>query len=221
MKAKIRWPWDAEAGNESAFREEFERVSLALSSSRNSSETSAVLFSGCRSGDGASTATLAVGRELQRAGSRTLLVEFNQRRPCFVERLHLDSTRTLATLAGDSASLLESIQVVSGGLAILPSAKDWAPDSIQKAACRILQAAEGRYDWVLFDMPPLLECADALAAASVVDEMVVVCRSGRTSAESLARIRQQADRSGLKILGVILTMQRRIVPRWLDRWLEG
>jgi Mrp family chromosome partitioning ATPase len=221
MRAKTKWPWDPKAPSDGAYREEFQRVALALSGSRNSDRTTGVLFSGCRSGDGASTAMLAVGREIQQMGLRPLLVEFNRRRPCFVERLGLDSTRTLPTLAGDSASLLESIQLDSSGMAILPCASDWVPDSIQKAACRVLQAAEGRYDRVLFDMPALLECADALAAAPVVDELVVVCRAGRTSGESLARIRQQADRSGLTILGMILTMQQRIVPGWLDRWLEG
>jgi Mrp family chromosome partitioning ATPase len=221
MRAKAKWPWDPQAPCDSAFREEFQRVTLALTSSRNSGGTAAVQFSGCRSGDGASTAVLAVARENKQAGLRTLLVEFNRRRPCFVERLHLDATRTLAALSTDSASLLDSIQVDSGGLAVLPSPKDWLPDSIEKAACRVLQAVEGRYDWVLFDMPPLLESADALAAAPVVDELVVVCRAGRTSGDSLARIRQQADRSKLAIAGVILTMQQRIVPGWLDRWLEG
>jgi Mrp family chromosome partitioning ATPase len=180
------------------------------------------MFSSARAGEGVSTAMLAVGRELHGAlGLRPLLVELNRLRPCYGERLHLDSEHSVNAMITRSAGLLESVQKESTGLALLPAGGDWSGAGVSQVACRILQAAEGHFDVVLFDMPPMFEAVDTLAAGSVVEDLVVVVRGGRTSSEALSRIREQTEKGGPKIVGSILTMQQRTVPRWVDRWLEG
>jgi Mrp family chromosome partitioning ATPase len=181
-----------------------------------------VLFSSAQAGTGVSTAMLAVGRELHKAlRLRPLLVELNRLRPCFCERLHLDRARSVTAMIDGSAGLIDSVQKESTGLMLLPAGGDWSGAGVSQVACRILQAAEGHFDLVLFDMPPMFEAVDTLAAGSVVEDLVVVVRSGRTSSEALSRIRQQTEKGGPKIVGSILTMQQRVIPRWLDRWLEG
>jgi len=222
LEARDNWPWDSGARDKIGVKDEFQRVALTLAGSREADRVSGVLFSGARPREGASTAMLAVGREIQRAlRLRPLLVELNRIRPCFTQRLRLDSERSVHAMITRAAALKDCVQTDSTGVAFLPAGGDWPGASASTIACRILQESEGRFDLVLFDMPPMLESADTLAAGSVVKDLIIVVRAGRTSSEVLSLIRQQSEGAGMRIAGSILTMQQRIVPRWLDRWLVG
>jgi Mrp family chromosome partitioning ATPase len=222
VKASDKWPWNSDASGKAGSSEEFQRVALALEANRTPNRPAGALFSSARAGDGVSTAMLGVGREIQRSlGLRALLVELNRLRPCFSERLHLDSNGSVNAILTKSAGLMQSVQKESTGLAFLPAGGDWPGASVSKVACRILQAAEGHFDMVLFDMPPIFESVDTLAAGSAVEDLVVIVRGGRTSSEALSKIRQHAESGGPKIVGSIITMQKRIVPRWLEGWLQG
>ena len=220
MKPESNWPWIPAGGDNTGAQDEFQRVALTLAGSRERGGVRGVLFSGARPCEGASTAMLAVAREMRRAlRLRPLLVELNRLRPCFSERLGLDSKRSVSAMMS-SGSLANCAQMDSTNVAFLPAGGDWPGASVSTTTCRIMEEAEGRFDVVLFDMPPVLESADTLAAGSVVKDLIVVVRAGATSGEVLSRIRQESEGAGMKIAGCILTMQRPIVPRWLDRWLE-
>jgi Mrp family chromosome partitioning ATPase len=158
---------------------------------------------------------LAVAREMKRAlGMRPLLVELNRQRPCFKERFHLDSAKSVYAFSEAEFSLPDCVQH-SSGLCMIPAGGDWPAASVAQITNRLLQQAQGNFDIVLFDAPPVLESADAVAAGSVAKDLILVLRSGKTSTEMLDQVRHRLELAGVGIVGSVVTMQRGAVPRWL------
>jgi Mrp family chromosome partitioning ATPase len=161
---------------------------------------------------------LAVAREMSRAqGLRPLLVELNRQRPSFKENFKLNGDKSVYLFSEGEFNLQEGLQHEPGGLAVLPAGGDWSAASAPQITNRILQQAEKMFDVVLFDAPPILESADAVAAGSVAKDLILVVRSGMTSSEMLEQVRQRVELAGIHILGSVVTMQRGVVPRWLYR----
>jgi tyrosine-protein kinase Etk/Wzc len=69
---------------------------------------------------------------------------------------------------------------------------------------RLMDFLAGRYDFVLFDSPPLLAVSDAMVMARRVDGVLLVVRGGRTSRGSLQNGVDALSQTGARILGVVL-----------------
>jgi len=215
-KFKPTWPWDPNAPDTSKWREEFQKVALALAGTLRKSDTRGVIFTSPHRKEGTSTVLLAVAREMKRTlGMRPLLVEMNRQRPCFKDRFHLNASGSVYTFGEGDTTLQDSLQQDAAGLSLIPAGGNWSAASVPQITNRLLQQAEKDFDVVLFDAPPILECADAAAAGSVARDLILVLRSGRTSTEMLDQVRHQVDLGGIRIVGSIVTMQRGVVPRWL------
>jgi protein-tyrosine kinase len=68
---------------------------------------------------------------------------------------------------------------------------------------------ENRY--VIFDLPPLLTYADALAFAPLMDGIIVVVEAGKTAREDIERCQQMLEK--FKLLGFVLNK--------VDTWQQG
>ncbi len=66
--------------------------------------------------------------------------------------------------------------------------------------------------WVLFDLPPLLSVADALAFAPLVDGIVVVVEAGKTSKEDIGRCLEMLK--PFKMLGFIFNKMKASSPSY-------
>jgi non-specific protein-tyrosine kinase len=214
-KKKPTWPWDPDAPDTSRWREEFQKVALALGATLKKSDTRGVVFTSPHRREGTTTVLLAVAREMKRAlGMRPLLVEINRQRPSFKDNFRLSGPGSVYTFSEGEVALQDCIQEAKG-LSVIPAGGDWPAASVPQITNRLLQQAEKICDIVLFDAPPILESADAAAAASVAKDLILVVRSGRSSTEMLDQVRRQAELGGIHIVGSVVTMQRGVVPRWL------
>ena len=61
-----------------------------------------------------------------------------------------------------------------------------------------------RYEFILFDAPPLLNVSDAMVLAQRVDGVVLVVRAGKTSRGALRNVADLLSKSRTEILGVVL-----------------
>lgn len=69
---------------------------------------------------------------------------------------------------------------------------------------RILAEARQRYDVVLIDTHPMLHLPDARAIGHVVDGVVFVVRSGKTTRDTLLSARDRFAQDDIRVLGSIL-----------------
>jgi polysaccharide biosynthesis transport protein len=214
------WPWNPEGAAWKVLRERSQSIALAVSSAEHRTRTRGMVFAGAHFGDGASTITLAVARVLNHAlGLTPLVVEMNWQRPRLADRLDLAPKGSVYEMYKEGCLLSDCVQRDQWGLSVLPAGGEWPSAASAKLACRILQDAESDFDLVLFDAPPLLESADAIACGTSAKEMIVVVRAGVTSEDDLLQVKALADGAGVLLRGSVLTMAKPILPRWLDRFL--
>jgi capsular exopolysaccharide synthesis family protein len=73
---------------------------------------------------------------------------------------------------------------------------------------RLLEAQRKSFDFIILDCPPALAAADALALAPLVDAVLVVADSRSTNRSAVARLREQLEQVGGRILGAVFNRDR-------------
>jgi hypothetical protein len=74
-------------------------------------------------------------------------------------------------------------------------------------------------DLLLLDTPSSARSAAGLAAAPTADGVVLVIEANRSGYAAVIRAKEEIERSGGFVLGIVLNKKRRYLPRFLDRWV--
>ena len=162
------------------------------------------------SGEGKSTTALNLSYMLAVAGERVLLIEGDMRLPTISKHLNLQPSpglsNVLAGLNGVKETLQESglhkrLQVISSG--------DIPPNPSELLGAKsiriLIEVLSGDYDFIVFDLPPVTEVADALVASKLTDGMIVVVRQNYANRRALADTMQQLSYVDAKVLGFVMT----------------
>jgi non-specific protein-tyrosine kinase len=72
-------------------------------------------------------------------------------------------------------------------------------------------------DLTLFDAPPLLTYAEALTLTTKVDRELLDAQAERTRADLLAQGKEELEKNGAQLLGVVLNRKKSYGPGWLQR----
>lgn len=72
-----------------------------------------------------------------------------------------------------------------------------------------------RYGLVVVDMPVASDLTSTLALAGMLDGMLLVVEAERVRNQVIHRVKQQLDRAGANLLGVVFNKRRNHVPDWL------
>ena len=60
------------------------------------------------------------------------------------------------------------------------------------------------FDFLMIDTPPVLPVADAILIGHQTDGVLLCVRGGKTSRDQVRRMRDKLQRSGVRILGVLI-----------------
>jgi Mrp family chromosome partitioning ATPase len=71
-----------------------------------------------------------------------------------------------------------------------------------------LRAVRSRFDYVVFDTPPVLPVTDATITGRLVDGVVLVLRAGKVTREVARACRDRLRQADVRILGVVLNRFR-------------
>jgi capsular exopolysaccharide synthesis family protein len=134
-------------------------------------------------------ANLAIG--LARSG-RTCLVDADLRKPSLAKSFGIQHDHGLGELLCNRCTLAEAVVPVDGvpNLTLLPGepVDNGIGELVTSDRMRhILQALREEFQYVVVDSPPLLPYADARAIAPLVDAILLVARSGKTTREAFNR----------------------------------
>lgn len=160
-------------------------------------------------GCGKSFTAINLAYSLARGGDvRTLLVDLDMRAPTIRETLGLPLKQGIGEYLSGTAAPSEICLRVLPALAVAPgcrSVRDSAEVLLAPAAVIALKqfTASLNPDIVLYDLPPMLACDDALAFAPNVDAVLMVARGGVTRAEELTETEQLLT-GVAPILGIVL-----------------
>lgn len=145
---------------------------------------------------------------LTQAGSRTIVVGCDLRRPRLDTLAHVHTGPGLTSVLVGDAKLNEAIERHEDvDLAILrtgPLPPD--PSELLSSARTgaLVQALRTAYDAVILDCPPLLPVSDSLILANYSDATLVVVSEGKTKRRSLARALELLRQVNAPLRGTIL-----------------
>lgn len=192
----------------SLYAEQLRAIRLTLVRNGRNGMTSVGITS-ARPNEGKTTLAISLARAAAMAGSRTLLVDADIRRPAVSAMLGLPHQIGLVEVLRRKATLDEAlIHDTASGMYVLP-AGDTAdsPQDLFDAAHigALLEDAEQRFDLVIFDAAPALAVSDARLLLRQVDEVLMALRWNDTPRQTAAATLKRMRALDIEPLGVIAT----------------
>lgn len=170
------------------------------------------VVSSAASGEGKSTLAAALARSFARAGRRTLVIDFDLRRPT------LHKLFGLTHEFGASEALnkeIEAINVVqeSGhpGLFVMTagSCSKYAIEALTKGeAGRVVRELRSEFDCIVLDTPPLLVLADGAVVGKEADAAVLAVRRDDSRIPFVTAARDRLAALGVPVVGAVLVGYR-------------
>jgi Mrp family chromosome partitioning ATPase len=165
----------------------------------NGNPLRALVFAGCDGGEGCSRVVREFGALLAESGHRVVLVDG---RPHATNGHGHAGRKPEAIKAPANGS-----GTAKGSLVVVEGPERGADPTNPLGAAEFaswLETTRRSHDYILIDAPPLLRWADATLLGRMCDGVVVVVRAGVTERELLVNVRDQLERAGANLVGVVL-----------------
>lgn len=158
---------------------------------------------------GKSSMSFSLAASLAQIGKKVLFIDADIRKSVMVSRYQLDQEVNGLSqyLSGQKRkdevlyeTNLENLHIVFSG----PYSPNPAELLEEPMFSLLIQAGREEYDYIIIDTPPLLNLIDGAIIARQCDGAVLVIESGKVSYRIEQKIKKQLEKSGCRILGVIL-----------------
>lgn len=204
---------------------EYERLATTIRHAQAESSVKTLMLAASVHREGTTTVAANLALTLaSRERLTLLLVESNFRRPALSPLFRTGATAGLAELilkdAGWEGTVKETAQpnlfLITAGRPPSNLTHLYELDRFEE----LLEEFRNEFDLTLFDAPPLLPYAEALVLASKVDRVLLVAQAERTRGDSLAQSKEELEKIGARVLGVVLNRKKSFGPRWLRRYFS-
>ena len=170
----------------------------------------ALMLTSTYSNEGKSDVCLNLAIEMGKAGKKVLLIDADIRKSVFVSRYQIaEQANGLSQfLSGQIEKVDQLIYKTNYENLYMILAGPYAPNPTEMLGDQtfgdLIKAARQVYDYVFIDTPPLGSIIDAAVIAQFCDGAMMVIESGNVSYRMAQKIKSQLERSGCKLLGVVL-----------------
>lgn len=167
-----------------------------------------VLITSPNPAEGKTTVALNVAIIMAQAGSRTLLVDTDLRRPRVHQAFSLERKEGVSSVVMGESELDDAVKSTFVPKLDVLCAGPIPPDPTallhSKRFAQLMGELRERYDVVILDSPPVLPVTDAMIIATHADGVLVVARSEATPREALALARHELETVNATLLGAVL-----------------
>ena len=202
---------DLDDGLTEAFRSMFSRIQM--NSITDYPKT--ILITSAIPSEGKSLISANLAYSCANHGKKTILIDFDLRRPGIHKFCNISNAKGLLTLINHpqespeklSDFAFRTLTQIHPNLFVLPSGgKTRAATEILESNAYEIVLSELRKmaDVIIIDSPPIGLFPDSLAIARRVDEVLFVTRYGKVSRKIAKNLLESIDETGAKILGVVL-----------------
>ena len=204
---------------------EYERLATTIRHAQAESSAKTLMLTASFHREGTTTVAANLALTLaSRENLNLLLVESNFRRPSLSRLFRTEGTAGLTELILKSADwegvVKETAQpnlfLITAGRPPSNPTQLFELDRFEE----LLEEFRTEFDLTLFDAPPLLPYAEALVLASKVDRVLLVAQAEQTRGEALAQSKEELEKIGAHVLGVVLNRKKTFGPRWLQRYFS-
>lgn len=171
-------------------------------------EIKSVMVTSPEQADGKSTTALNLAIVLAQQGKKVLLVDTDLRKPSIHYSFQASNIVGITNILKKETDLEGTISsTLVPNLEILTSG-DIPPNPSEllnsRAMEKVMMEIEERYDYVVYDTPPVLAVTDAQIIANRCDGVVLVVASGKTHKERAIRAKELLEKAKSRILGVVV-----------------
>ncbi len=191
-----------------AYRDIRTEILYLMTNETKDNASAALLITSAEPKAGKTMTTTNLGIALSQKGIRVLVVDTDLRKPQIHKIFGLDmksglSEYLLRDIALDSIikdTDIENLKIVTSGK--IPA----NPAEILSSAKmkQFIGDAKQKFDFLLFDSPPVTSVTDAVILADMVDALIQVVRSAKANIPVTLRAKEKLSNTGAKVLGVIL-----------------
>lgn len=197
--------------NRSALAEAYRhlRTSVLLSTAGHAPKT--LLVTSSVPAEGKTTTAVNTALSLAQTGASVLLVDADMRRPRLHTIFEVGNHRGLSTILSDDLSEAEVLSMIhqneKTGLNLLTSGAI-PPNPAELVGSeqmrRLVGILESTFTHIIIDSPPIGSFTDGVLASTLVDGVLLVVHSGRTSRGVARRTKQLLQDVGAKVFGIVL-----------------
>jgi len=182
------------------------RVSVMLSLANKPPKT--ILVTSMSAGEGKTTTASNLAVSFAHAGKKTLLIDSDLRRPRLHTVFDLDNTEGLSTyLAGNTVDGSFILKGPVAGLHIITSGP-LAPTPSEllssERMAHLLEKMANEFDVILLDSPPVTSATDTMVLKKIMQQTIVVVRSGRTTYEVAGKGLKRLQDIDSKMPGIVI-----------------
>jgi capsular exopolysaccharide synthesis family protein len=197
-----------EEGAESKHAEAYRVLRTNLLFSRKDEKLNTIVIVSAGAGEGKSTTTINLATVFAQAGNRVLVVDSDLRRPTLHKLFKVTNNLGLTNYLLKQNQLIELVQTTP-----VPNLDFMASGRLPNSSMGILGSAQmkemiselkQRYDFILFDSPPILGVSDASILASEVDLVMQVVQYRRYPQPMTIRAKQMIEKVGGNFVGLVL-----------------
>lgn len=159
-------------------------------------------------GEGKTTTSCNLAVVMAQTGSKTILIDCDQRKPSVHKSFKLSNEVGLSDFLVGSVEF-EEVTRDSGveNLTLITSGTRPPNPSELLSSKKMRDFIEGlkeEYEYIIIDSPPIVAVTDAQLIASFADGSLLVTSSGEVEREAAMRSKELLDKVNSKILGVVL-----------------
>lgn len=156
--------------------------------------------------EGKSYTAVNLAYALAKDGQRVLLIDADMRKPTIAEKMHVRVSPGLSNLLVDREGTYILENILHENLSVL-TAGDIPPNPSELIGSdemkRDLQEFKTKYDYILVDLPPVMEVTDPLVMAKHLDGMLVTVMHERSYRSDIKETVRKLRFANARILGFV------------------
>ena len=192
----------------SAAAEAYRSLSTNIQFSSLDQDVKMLLVTSVSPDEGKSVVLANLAVTMAEGGRKIVVVDCDLRKPSLHTLFGLKDQPGLTSMVLDE-SLAPPLQPTAVANVSLVAAGPPPPNPAELLAsarfARVMAAIAAQGDMIVLDAPPVTAVSDAAILATRVDGVLLVVDSGRTRRDAAKRAREQLERVGARLLGVVLT----------------